>query len=312
MHLAQEMMYGSREKFQYLECSRCGSLQLSEVPPDMSSYYPSNYYSLASITTPENETSWVRLMLRRQLSSYMTGRKNFLGWIISHFSKDWFGYSWDWFRDTGVSPTDDIIDIGCGRGDLLQALRTRGFTSLHGVDPFVPKRVRAPGFQISRCSIFEVHDRFDLVMSHHSLEHVSDPFLHLQKMRELCKEDGYLLIRIPILGASWEKYGTCWYELDPPRHIWIPTIKGLKLLLDRVGGLNLEKITCDGGSFEIYRSELYQRGIPQYDESGQLLQIPEKYFTQEKLANIQHQMDIYNSTGVAGRAVFIIRRSLSP
>lgn len=42
---AREMMFGSRDKFDYLECARCDCLQIEEVPADLSQYYPANYYA---------------------------------------------------------------------------------------------------------------------------------------------------------------------------------------------------------------------------------------------------------------------------
>lgn len=42
----KEMMFGWREAFEYLECARCGCLQIAEVPENLARYYPSDgYYS---------------------------------------------------------------------------------------------------------------------------------------------------------------------------------------------------------------------------------------------------------------------------
>ena len=42
----REMMFGMRDKFDYLSCSQCGCLQLINPPENMGKYYPDNYYSL--------------------------------------------------------------------------------------------------------------------------------------------------------------------------------------------------------------------------------------------------------------------------
>ena len=47
-HVAQEMMFGFKDRFEYLECGRCGCLQLKDVPSDLSRYYP-------PITTPSQK-----------------------------------------------------------------------------------------------------------------------------------------------------------------------------------------------------------------------------------------------------------------
>ena len=40
---ALEMMYGSREEFEYLECSSCGCVQLLTVPDDLGRFYPESF-----------------------------------------------------------------------------------------------------------------------------------------------------------------------------------------------------------------------------------------------------------------------------
>ena len=43
-----DKMFSGTEKFDYFECGNCGTLQISEIPKNMSPYYPENYYSLQS------------------------------------------------------------------------------------------------------------------------------------------------------------------------------------------------------------------------------------------------------------------------
>src|ERR1700685_4189139 len=44
---AREMMLGTRDEFDYLECSHCGALSLMTPPEDFTRYYPADYYSFA-------------------------------------------------------------------------------------------------------------------------------------------------------------------------------------------------------------------------------------------------------------------------
>ncbi len=39
------MMFGTRESFTYQLCTACGSLQISDIPDDLSRYYPQGYYA---------------------------------------------------------------------------------------------------------------------------------------------------------------------------------------------------------------------------------------------------------------------------
>ena len=47
----REMMFGFRDEFSYLECEKCGCLQIAEIPVNISKYYPSNYYSYSTPTS---------------------------------------------------------------------------------------------------------------------------------------------------------------------------------------------------------------------------------------------------------------------
>ncbi len=42
---AKEMMYGSREEFDYFICDSCKCMQIAHIPEDMGKYYPNMYYS---------------------------------------------------------------------------------------------------------------------------------------------------------------------------------------------------------------------------------------------------------------------------
>src|SRR5579859_5298702 len=79
----REMMFGLREQFAYFRCSLCGSLQLADVPPDMSKYYPANYYSYTPMET--QSVPWKKSIKRRILYPLMTAYK--LGWgsALGHF-----------------------------------------------------------------------------------------------------------------------------------------------------------------------------------------------------------------------------------
>ena len=46
-HHTREMMLGLGDRFDYSECLGCGRLRLLNPPPDLSRYYPADYYSFA-------------------------------------------------------------------------------------------------------------------------------------------------------------------------------------------------------------------------------------------------------------------------
>ena len=54
VHVAQEMMFGFRDKFEYLECGQCGCVQIINIPTNIAKYYPDNYYSFDKVTYKYN------------------------------------------------------------------------------------------------------------------------------------------------------------------------------------------------------------------------------------------------------------------
>ena len=46
-YTAKEMMYGTREKFDYFVCENCNCMQIAKIPEDLGNYYSGDYYSFA-------------------------------------------------------------------------------------------------------------------------------------------------------------------------------------------------------------------------------------------------------------------------
>lgn len=53
---AREMMYGTREEFDYFICPECGCLQIVEVPENLGKFYASDYYSYENRDGSKTET----------------------------------------------------------------------------------------------------------------------------------------------------------------------------------------------------------------------------------------------------------------
>lgn len=55
-YIIKEMMYGTKEEFEYFVCGSCGCMQISTVPNNLGDYYKDNYYSYSnSINTKKVE-----------------------------------------------------------------------------------------------------------------------------------------------------------------------------------------------------------------------------------------------------------------
>jgi hypothetical protein len=84
----------------------------------------------------------------------------------------------------------------------------------------------------------------------------------LQHAARLLNKDGKILIRIPVAGSfAWRKYREYWYQIDAPRHFFIPTPRSMQILAERCG-LKIERIFFDSDTSQFSISEAYMRDIP--------------------------------------------------
>jgi SAM-dependent methyltransferase len=226
----KEMMFGTRELFDYVRCQTCDTLQIVEIPTDMGRYYPSDYYSF----TPPLPT------FRQKLTRFFkpTPRPQWLD---------------------GVDTASTVLDVGSGGGLLLHQMHQWGFRALTGFDPFLNECRDLPsGIRLTNK---EPQGQFDLVMMHHALEHVPDPADSLAAVRRFVQPGGRIVIRIPVRqGHAWRTYGKDWAHLDPPRHLTLWTAKGF-IRFAAENGLQTSDWGFDGTLFSLVYSDLFARDI---------------------------------------------------
>jgi SAM-dependent methyltransferase len=163
------MHYGTRDVFEYFECASCGCLQLKEIPINLGTYYPEDYYSFRVKKIPGPNP--FRTFLRRQRSKYCLFGKN----KIWPFRMKKYG-SFNWLKKTKVKFDSSILDVGCGSGKLLNRMRRDGFQNLTGVDPFIHEDLIYPnGVCIFKKDIFQIEGQFDLIISNDSFEQETRP-----------------------------------------------------------------------------------------------------------------------------------------
>lgn len=167
-----------------------------------------------------------------------------------------------------------ILDVGCGAGVLLYALRNAGFKKLMGIDPFVDNDIQYNnGLQIKKQFLHQHYGTYDVIMIHHALEHVAEQEDTIQKMFELLAPNGKLMIRIPIVATyAWEHYRTNWVQLDAPRHFFLHSPKSLQKLVEEKG-FKLSKTVYDSSAIQIWGSELYNRDLPLKENEKKLTDI---------------------------------------
>jgi SAM-dependent methyltransferase len=285
--VAREMMFGYRDEFEYLECGRCGCLRIKKIPDNLTRFYPSEYYS-----TPPADTSetGVRRFLRHQKASYCLYGRNVIGkllvWKYGVPSSIIFGQPehYTWLKKCQVDFASEILEIGCGVGHLLLTLGDDGFSRLTGLDPLINGPLQYQnGVKILKTDIYEVEGQFDLIMLHHTFEHMPEHLKVLQQLHRLLKARRYVVIRIPVASSfAYRKYGANWVQLDPPRHLFLHTVRSLHILAASAGFV-LAEVAFDSTDFQFWASEQYLLDIPLRDARSHMINPQNSIFSQEQI-----------------------------
>lgn len=255
------MMFGFRDEFNYLECSKCGCIQLLDIPDDLSKYYPDNYLSFDE----HNEHFLAKRTLKRRIKKlsldYQLGHFSPIGKLLSHLIKDPVPLmSMDLLN---LNYGSKILDIGSGTGILLLVMSSLGFTHLTGADPFIKSTIHYKcGVTIWKKHMEDMTGTYDFIMLHHAFEHMDQPLEKLQAIYKLLNPDSYLLIRIPVASSfASRKYKADWVQLDAPRHFFLHTIDSIRILSLKAGFI-LKEVQFDSDEFQFTGSERYLRDIP--------------------------------------------------
>lgn len=298
-YVAREMLFGWRSTFEYVECGRCGCVQIAEIPQDLERFYPNDYYAYKA---PVNQRIPRISNLKRLRNRALLGQRVPLGkWLVRASRPP--GY-FEWFSGMGIDLDASILDVGCGTGSLLLRMRKAGFSRLTGADPFISNDIDyGGGLKIRKAGIDSAPGNQDVVMANHSFEHMPDPLGALRALRRLLRPSGALLIRIPVAGCyAWRKYGVDWAALDAPRHLYLHTTKSMTLLAAEAG-FRIERIFYDSDSHQVINSELHARDIASLGSEAAIRALfPES--AQTEIANFaQHLNEICDGD----RAGFILR-----
>ena len=297
-----EMMYGTKEPFEYFTCSECGCLQIMEIPADLSRYYPQDYYSYTPSGTPLKRPN----LFSRKKFDYIFFNKGLVGKLLSSFKSEVYG-QFRCFRNVALSKQSSILDVGCGSGRDLVKMREHGFANLTGIDPYLPKSIDyGQGLVIHKCELCELEGTWDIIKFNHVFEHLPDPLNALQHVQRLLSRKGTCIIRIPVVPCeAFETYGIHWLQLDAPRHLYLYSVDAM-MRLARRAGLHLEEecIYHDSTSDQFWGSELYRRGIPLASGVADL----KRHFSESEMSSFKARARQLNTQKRGDQAVFYLAK----
>lgn len=298
---AREIMLGLGDIFAYFECAECGTVQIADVPADMSRYYPADYYSLRPAA---DDSVWLAALKRAR------DRYEVLGRGILGRAMDWVAPSiyMRGLHIPGITANARILDVGCGSGRNTAALGNIGFRDVTGVDPFLEADIHYPnGVTIRKMDLSDLEGRWDVIYFHHSFEHVPDPRATIKLASRRLAPAGTLVLSMPVVPCeAFDRYGANWFALDPPRHIHVLSRTGVDALASQAG-LCLERVVSNSNAMQFWASEQNKRGIGLYSERSYMVDRKASGLSKSKTQAFAREAQRLNREGRGDQAIFYLR-----
>lgn len=265
--IAKEMLLGTRDNFNYLQCNDCWCAYLKNSINDFSKYYPDNYHVFSVDKLPFRK----RYALEK-VTEYNFYKKWLIGrfvWIIfkmiyGHLPETNIWWIWEAFRMLWWKRKDlKIIDIWCGKWVLLHQLSNLWFTDLSWVEPYANNEKSTIPIVKESIENFlskKNNEKYDIVIMSHVLEHLFDHEKILEWLKKLLNKNWILIIAMPVLWKAFEKFWTNWYSFDAPRHVILHSEKSFLYLLKKFN-LRIENKIYEEVPWNLFACELYTRDI---------------------------------------------------
>jgi len=152
-----------------------------------------------------NNEKWKELLKR-------TGEYGMLG--EAPIKDNHLGITLDFFKSLSIdNKTKKLLDIGCGDKKTKDVIESEYF----GVDLFGDVPIDAHELPLA-------DNKFDIVFCSHMLEHTLSPLICLMEMKRVIKEDGDIVIGVPVDPGFFDK-----------GHNYILTEKGWSHLIKQAG-----------------------------------------------------------------------------
>jgi SAM-dependent methyltransferase len=262
-----DRLHGGQGRFEVRRCGSCGTGVTfpQGTADDLARFYPAEYGAYVSTSGA------ITGMISRMIVSTQTRR----------------ALSQPPLAAISRLPRGQVLDVGCGRGDLAAAFTALGWHAV-GIDPSAAAcaAAAAKGVETHAGTLATVEldaNAYDAAYFQHSLEHSDDIGRDLEIVAAALRPRGTLAITVPNFG-SWQLrcFGDRWYHLDLPRHRVHFTEAGLTMALVRAG-FKIKSVSTSTSTvgfpgtlqYAVFGRCLFPSGLPLRIATGLcLLQLP--------------------------------------
>lgn len=293
----KEKMFGTHRIFNYYLCKSCNCLQIESPPDNITEYYPEQYYT--------NYREW-DLKSSNSLKYKIRGKIAHT-WLYPLYRKIRDLHILNFIYIGKLKNDYKILDVGCGKGDLLHEFSKYGFTNLTGIDPFLNEEYHSPSINLYKTELENMNGEFDFIIFNHSFEHIWEQNKTLKKTAELLSDKGLLLIRIPVLNYAFEKYKENWVQLDAPRHYFLHSENSFKKLCKDCK-LEITHIMYDSTDFQFIGSEQFIKDIPLAAENSYYQDSAKSIFSRSDIKAFKHEAKNLNKNNRGDQASFFIKK----
>ncbi len=301
----QELMLGLRDEHAYFQCRACQCLQIAEVPDNLPDYYPSaDYYSYDA----PRRYSWLKRQFVKRRDRYAVTGQSLAGRLLHLIMPS---AKLSTLRPLALTTESRVLDVGCGAGVLLHSLREIGFTHTLGIDPFNPKDMHYPnGLKIEQRDIFSEQSSWDVIMFHHSFEHLPQQQATLEKAYQQLKPGGTVLLRVPTVSSyAWQHYGIKWSQLDAPRHLFLHSVDSIQQLASQTG-FSVTNIVYDSNAFQFWGSKQYEQDIPLHSATSWAQSPENSPFSKKDIKAFEKRAHELNALNQGDQAAFYLLKPL--
>lgn len=222
-------------EFSVVRCSQCTHHRLNPRPAgtELGRLYPDDYRPFAP--TSDEPPGHQRAPIRRRVADFL------------HFGP------------SSRTPAGRLLEIGCGRGDLLERFSVAGWQAM-GIEPSpaasASARERGLDVRTGTDALLDAMapDSFELLHAFMVLEHTPDPVETLRRLHRVATVGAKLRVSVPNFESrSRKRFGSCWYALQLPRHFQHFSPSSIRNALEQAGW-EVERIWFQPTNADLWQS----------------------------------------------------------